>query len=174
MPTGVARTLAENVAGELRATLPANARMAGKMKKLVLALCILFLAMTLFGQSKGKGKGQSAKTSGKAGTAVSASAVFSRSDRRVIQEWAKGIRPNELPPGLAKRGELPPGLQKQLQKRGTLPPGLERKISPFPDDLTRRLAPLPAGCGCDRIFLEGKALIVARATLAVLDVISLF
>ena len=100
--------------------------------------------------------------------------VFSESDRSLIRQWAQGIRPGDLPPGLAKRGELPPGLQKQLQKRGTLPPGLEKKISPFPDDLVRRLGPLPADCGCDRIFLDGKALIVTRAANVILDVVILY
>ena len=33
-------------------------------------------------------------------------------------------KPAGLPPGLAKRDELPPGLEKQLEKNGTLPPGL--------------------------------------------------
>ena len=37
-----------------------------------------------------------------------------------------------LPPGLAKRGQLPPGLQKHLWKHGSLPPGLQKKIGPRP------------------------------------------
>ena len=164
----------KKVACGLRAMPKTDGRMVHNMKKGVLVLGLLLFAMTLLGQSKGKGQRQSAKTSGKAGMEVSASVVFSESDRRLIRQWAQGVRPSELPPGLAKRGELPPGLQKQLQKRGTLPPGLEKKISPFPEDLIRKLGPLPVGCGCDRIFLDGKALIVARAANAILDVISLF
>ena len=145
------------------------------MKKVVLLLSVLAFAITLSGQGKGKGrgKGKQAEDSGQAGT-VSISAVFNDSDRYVIQQWAQAVPPSNLPPGLAKRGTLPPGLQKQLQKNGSLPPGLQKRISPFPADLTRRLGPLPAGCGCDRVFLDGKALLIARATSAILDVISLF
>jgi hypothetical protein len=35
-----------------------------------------------------------------------------------------------LPPGLAKRSQLPPGLQRHLWKHGSLPPGLQKKIGP--------------------------------------------
>ena len=128
------------------------------------------------GQSKGKSnsKGKPANSSTASGTAVAVSVVFSSTDRSTIQQWIHGTPASNLPPGLAKRGDLPPGLQKQLQRNGTLPPGLEKKISPFPADLTRRLGQLPANCGCDRIFLDGRAMIIARATSAILDVISLF
>jgi hypothetical protein len=65
-------------------------------------------------------------------------------------------------------------LAKQLRKSGTLPPGLEKRITAFPPELSRRLGPLPAGCGCDRVFFDGKALIVARAAGAILDLVELF
>jgi len=124
-------------------------------------------------QSKGKGKGKQAGSTA-SGTAATVSVVFSSGDRATIQQWIQGMPPANLPPGLAKRGDLPPGLQKQLQRNGTLPPGLQKKISPFPADLSRRLGPLPGNCGCERIFLDGRAMIIARATSAILDVISLF
>jgi hypothetical protein len=144
---------------------------ACQMKTGLILLVVLAFAINLSGQGKGKGKG---KRTGDSGQAALVSVVFSDSDRRAIQQWTRAIPPQGLPPGLAKRGELPPGLQKQLQKNGTLPPGLQKKISPFPSDLTRRLDPLPQGCSCDRVFLEGKALIIARATGAILDLINLF
>jgi hypothetical protein len=141
------------------------------MKKLVMILGVLALSASLFaqGQGKGKGKGRGAGNSGE-----SAVAIFGDSDRRIIDEWVREAPPSGLPPGLAKRGDLPPGLQKQLRKNGTLPPGLQKKVSPFPVELSRRLTPLPADCGCDRVFLDGKAMIIARATSAILDVIRLF
>ncbi len=145
------------------------------MRQLIVIFSVLAFTLTLFGQGNGKGKGKG-KPAGESnsGTAVSVSVVFSDSDRRAIRQWVQTAPPNGLPPGLAKRGQLPPGLQKQLQRNGTLPPGLQKKVSPFPGELMGRLAPLPAGCGCDRVFLDGKALIIARATMAILDVISLF
>ena len=146
------------------------------LRPILVTLSVLAFAMTLSGQGrgKGKGKGKPAEHSRNGGNAVSASALFSDLDRGIVQRWAQAIPSNGLPPGLSKRSELPPGLQKQLQRNGTLPPGLQKKISPFPGDLTRRLGPLPAGCGCDRVFLDRKALIIARATGAILDVIRLF
>jgi len=141
-------------------------------------LTLLFLTAAVVaaqgqGQSKGKGKGKQAGSTA-SGTAATVSVVFSSGDRATIQQWIQGMPPANLPPGLAKRGDLPPGLQKQLQRNGTLPPGLQKKISPFPADLSRRLGPLPGNCGCERIFLDGRAMIIARATSAILDVISLF
>jgi hypothetical protein len=99
------------------------------------------------------------------------SAVFNDSDRRAIHQWVQGLSPTALPPGLAKRGDLSPELRKQLRKNGTLPAGMEKNVSRFPDDLTKRLEPLPAACACDRVFLDGKALIVAKATGAIFDAI---
>ena len=144
------------------------------MKIAILVAALSIAVMGHAAQGKGKGQGKSGKSGGSGGTVVSVSVVFGDSDRRIIQEWVRTTGPSGLPPGLAKRGELPPGLQKQLRRNGTLPPGLQKKISPFPDVLVRRLPPLPPDCGCDRIFLDGKALIIGRATSAILDVISLF
>src|SRR5580704_17384993 len=42
-----------------------------------------------------------------------------------------------LPPGLAKKDQLPPGLEKQLVRRGSLPPGLQKRIQPCPQELER-------------------------------------
>jgi hypothetical protein len=97
------------------------------------------------------------------------SASFGDADRRAIQAWAK-----TAPQGPFKGGKLPPGLQKQLRRNGTLPPGLQKKVTPFPADLNSRLGPLPGNCNCDRVFLDGKAMIIARATSAILDLISIF
>lgn len=165
-PSVIVRVLAE-----FGNTKSQRKEVACKMKTGLIVLGVLAFAITLSGQGKGKGKG---KRTGDSGEAAAVSVVFSDSDRGAIQQWTRATPPEGLPPGLAKRGELPPGLQKQLQKNGTLPPGLEKKISPFPSDLTKRLNPLPSGCGCDRVFLDGKALIIARATGAILDLINLF
>jgi hypothetical protein len=96
--------------------------------------------------------------------------VFTNTDRVAIQHWVRAQPANGLPPGLQKG--LPPGLQKQLQRKGTLPPGLQKKITPFPVVLVQQLPPPPPGY--DYIFLDGRALIIARATQTILDVIDLF
>lgn len=144
------------------------------MRQMIVILGVLAFALVLSGQGQGKGKAKGKPSDSRATTDVAVSVVFGDSDQKLIREWFRATPSSQLPPGLAKRGDLPPGLQKQLQRKGTLPPGLQKKISPFPRELAERLGPLPAGCGCDRIFLDGKALIVARATNTILDVMSLF
>ncbi len=83
---------------------------------------------------------------------------FSNHDQRVIQQYVESS-PNNLPPGLAKRGgNLPPGLEKHLQRNGTLPPGLQKRIQPFPEELDRQLPRLPRGYA--RVILEGHVMIL--------------
>ena len=48
-----------------------------------------------------------------------------------------------MPPGLAKKQQLPPGLQRRVAKHGSLPPGLAKRD--LPDDLERELPPPQAG-----------------------------
>ncbi len=85
---------------------------------------------------------------------------FSERDQRIIHSYFRSNRRN-FPPGLAKRnGDLPPGLERQLRRDGTLPPGLQKRVEPFPEDLDDRLPALPRGYS--RVFLSGRALILAR------------
>ena len=125
--------------------------------RVALAVC---LAVPLFAQGKGGKRNQPG--------------IFTDADRRAVRDWARAVAPGALPPGLAQRGQLPPGIQKKLARGGTLPPGIAKKFSPFPPDLSGRLSPLPPGCACDRVFLDGRALVIARATQAILDVIDVF
>jgi hypothetical protein len=85
--------------------------------------------------------------------------TFSSRDQRVIRDYFASDGDN-LPPGLAKRhGNLPPGLERHLQRDGSLPPGLQKRVQPFPEDLDRRLEPLPDGYS--RVILSDRALILA-------------
>lgn len=80
--------------------------------------------------------------------------MFSSDDRRHIHDYYyrehqryreyddRKKNRKSLPPGLAKRDELPPGLQKQIRRNGQLPPGLQGRRLPV--ELERRLSPLPA------------------------------
>lgn len=92
---------------------------------------------------------------------------FSDADRRYINDYYGKARGNGngkkngkgLPPGLAKREQLPPGLQKQVMRNGKLPPGLEGH--PLPHDLERELGPLPKGymrlqVGTDLVILDSN------------------
>jgi hypothetical protein len=94
-----------------------------------------------FGQGNGNGKGNGKDKDDRA----SEHAEFRQHDRASMNEWYREHQ-HGLPPGLAKRDQLPPGLEKQLHERGTLPPGLQKQIHPVPADLEVRLAPPPEGC----------------------------
>lgn len=99
--------------------------------------------------------------------------AFNDQDRQRIRKYYEsrqqgqhpGDRPhkNGLPPGLAKREQLPPGLQKQVEKNGTLPPGLEGR--PLPPELERELSSVPPGyvrvrVGADVVLMDGKTRVI--------------
>ncbi len=108
--------------------------------------------------------------------------VFSDHDRKLIDEFyrqrhqhkykkSKG-RGKGLPPGLAKREQLPPGLQKQIARRGTLPPGLQGKALPY--ELEHRLSPLPEGyarvrIGADIVLLDQNTRIMVDVIKSIAD-----
>jgi len=99
-----------------------------------------------------------------------AAIVFSDSDRRRIKEYYRSgykDKTKKLPPGLAKKNELPPGLRKHIEKHGQLPPGLEGRR--LPDDLEMALQPLPAGYV--RLQVGGDVLLMNEESRYVLDVV---
>ncbi|HSE49390.1 MAG TPA: hypothetical protein VLA96_09310 [Terriglobales bacterium] len=67
---------------------------------------------------------------------------FTARDRATVRTCYED-HAGDLPPGLAKRENLPPGLEKQLQKNGTLPPGLQRRVHDLPEVCERQLPTLP-------------------------------
>jgi Ni/Co efflux regulator RcnB len=73
-----------------------------------------------------------------------------------------------LPPGLAKREQLPPGLQKQLERNGRLPPGLEARA--LPDDLIYQLRPRPIGYEFRQV--DNKVLLIQSATNLIVDALT--
>jgi Ni/Co efflux regulator RcnB len=92
---------------------------------------------------------------------------YYREHDRELHEWYEGHRGN-LPPGLAKRDELPPGLQRQLAVRGTLPPGLQKKMRPCPVEVEQVLPPPPPGY--IHTVIGGNVVLVNRKTFFVLDI----
>ncbi|MGA9790389.1 MAG: hypothetical protein WBQ43_06825 [Terriglobales bacterium] len=92
---------------------------------------------------------------------------YSSHDRDEMRGWYHD-QAEHLPPGLAKRDQLPPGLEKQLRVRGTLPPGLRKKMMPCPQELERRLPPPPAGYA--HFVIGGHVALVNRSTYMVLDI----
>ncbi|MDP9146772.1 MAG: hypothetical protein M3N22_03880 [Acidobacteriota bacterium] len=88
-------------------------------------------------------------------------------DRELTRSWYMQHQSN-LPPGLAKRDQLPPGLQKQLEERGSLPSGLERHLQPVPQELEVRLTPPPPEC--THVLIGGNIVMLNRRTNIVVDV----
>ena len=99
---------------------------------------------------------------------MSAVIVFSDNDRGKIRNYYKNIKKTKtMPPGLAKKQELPPGLQKHIARYGELPPGLEGRRLPL--DLEGGLSRLPAGYV--RLRVGGDVVLMNEKTRVVLDVV---
>jgi hypothetical protein len=150
-------------------------------RTLIATVCGLMLAalpQTTAAQGNGKGKGHNKQArsddddrdrNSDRGDKHGGSIVFSVRDRDTIRSYYQD-RNSNLPPGLAKRnGNLPPGLQKHLERDGTLPPGLQKRVQPFPEDLERRLPPLPDTYR--RVTLGVDIMILDRRTQRIVDII---
>lgn len=90
---------------------------------------------------------------------------FGERERQRIREYYGSRR--GLPPGLAKKEELPPGLARQVRRDGELPPGLEGKR--LPRELERDLPRPPEGYVRLRVGLD--VVLVDRDTRVVVDII---
>jgi hypothetical protein len=128
------------------------------MRCLLLAVAVTGILLAPAGakDKPGKGKGHNK------GHNQEAVVVFVPADRSYLRG---------LPPGLAKRDDLPPGLQKQLRRNGRLPPGLEKKLMPFPAHVEARLPPCPPEV--HRGFIGGVAVMYNSRTGLVLDFVAL-
>jgi hypothetical protein len=96
--------------------------------------------------------------------------VFTQHERVIISGWCHNGYQG-LPPGLAKREQLPPGLEKHLRKRGTLPPGLQKKMVPVPIVVERQLDLLPTGYR--RVIIGDNLIIMNERTALIYDVVRL-
>jgi hypothetical protein len=134
-----------------------------------IAAVLLLIAPLQAKDKPGRGKGR-----GHEGAAVArrvprpAVRMFRDGDAGIIREYYRG----GLPPGLAKRGDLPPGLEKQLRRNGTLPPGVRKKFVPFPAALEAQLPPCPAYVR--RGFVGGIAVMWNSRTGTILDASMMF
>ncbi|MFP6741498.1 MAG: hypothetical protein VCD33_07725, partial [Alphaproteobacteria bacterium] len=73
-----------------------------------------------------------------------------------------------LPPGLAKRDQLPPGLARYVEKHGTLPPGLE--VRGLPPELESQL-PDP-GPNRERVVVGDDILLIEKGTGLIIDILA--
>lgn len=146
------------------------------MKKAALFLTVLLALALVLPAAAQKGKkgrkGGSSKTTTSTKSNVSVSFRFGRSDTRLIRDWFSNPQNTKgLPPGLAKREELPPGLKRHLERNGTLPPGLQKKIQPIPRSLRSQLPKMPAGT--EIVFIAGNVLVVeVQTSWKILDIVT--
>ena len=144
-----------------------------KSKRWLLACTgALFALASSFALAQGNGNGHRkdrGKSHGKHGDDDQQAGYYQDHDRE-IRGWYNDHQ-NNLPPGLAKRDQLPPGLEKQLVRRGTLPPGLQKRIQPCPPDLERRLPPPPPESA--HVLIGGHIVLLNRTTNVVIDIFHL-
>ncbi len=96
---------------------------------------------------------------------------FGEEDRQKIKGYYGGKdkrgKSKKMPPGLAKKQELPPGLQKHIARHSVLPPGLQDRNLPL--ELEKTLSPLPKGYV--RLKLGGDVVLMDEKTRIAVDVI---
>lgn len=96
--------------------------------------------------------------------------AFGKDHEKTIRDWFGNKKNLEgLPPGLAKREELPPGLQRYLERNGTLPPGLQKRLQPLPQSLEAKLPKTPEGV--KRGVVAGNVVVIEERTSKILDII---
>jgi len=88
-------------------------------------------------------------------------------DEEAVHAWYSENE-RHLPPGLAKKDQLPPGLEKQLVRRGSLPPGLQKRVQPCPVELERRLPPPPPDCV--NVEIGGHVVLLNHRTNVLVDI----
>ncbi|OFV89051.1 MAG: hypothetical protein A3D93_00315 [Acidobacteria bacterium RIFCSPHIGHO2_12_FULL_67_30] len=96
--------------------------------------------------------------------------AFGKDHEKTIRDWfGNNQNLQGLPPGLAKREQLPPGLQRHLERNGTLPPGLQKKVQPLPESLDKKLPKTPDGV--KRVVVAGNVILLEERTSKVLDIV---
>ena len=96
--------------------------------------------------------------------------AFGKEHQKKIRDYfGNSANLEGLPPGLAKREELPPGLQRHLERNGTLPPGLQKRLQPLPQSLEAQLPKTPEGVV--RGVIGDKVVLVEQKTAKILDIV---
>src|SRR3990172_4260933 len=97
--------------------------------------------------------------------------AFGKDHEKTIRDWfGDNANLQGLPPGLAKREELPPGLQRHLERNGTLPPGLQKRLQPLPQSLEAKLPKTIEGV--KRGIVNGNVVLIEERTSKILDIIN--
>ena len=118
----------------------------------------------------GKGHGRS-EPAHSGGVDISVNVRLGDSERRVVRDYYSAQQ--NCPPGLAKKhnGCLPPGIAKKRYEIGR-PVFDDAIVVELPHDVMVRLPPLPRGR--EYRVVDGDLVVVAVATMVVLDAIGVF
>ncbi len=132
--------------------------------------CVICAALA-FGQGKGaaKGKGRQ-EAGGPPGKQAVTHPGFRDAEIRILLDFYRPGSGN-LPPGIARKGEFPPGILKQIARGKGLPPGLADKLEPLPPPLARQFPPAPPGYR--RMICGTMALLLREPDNLVVDAVSL-
>jgi hypothetical protein len=124
-------------------------------------------------KAKGKSKEERAKAQKEEEERERAAAegrALGKDQEKKIRDWfANPSNQQGLPPGLAKREQLPPGLQRHLERNGTLPPGLQKRIQPLPPQLESQLP--KTAPGTKRVVVAGNVILLEERTSKILDIV---
>ena len=141
------------------------------MKRLWIVVAVAAVCLPLALSAQGRGNDRERDTVQTRAPQKVDIRVITPNEERIVREWfANPANLRGLPPGLAKREQLPPGLQRQLVRNGKLPPGLEKKIESMPAQLEIRLPRLPDGRR--RIFIGDNLIVLDGATSMIVDMIA--
>lgn len=138
------------------------------MSVVLAALLVLALAISPSALAAGQGKNDDKEKGREAAAEHLVRDVITTLERSILQDYFRHrtITDHCLPPGLAKRDDLPPGLQMQLDRWGTLPPGLDK--CDLPRDL---VAQLPGRAKGRKFVAVGEdVLLIDTTTRLILDV----
>jgi hypothetical protein len=136
-----------------------------------LGLILLLGGALVLGQGKGAGKGKGrSEEAGAPAKKEESYPSFRDAEIRILLDFYRPGSGN-LPPGIARKGEFPPGILKQIVRGKGLPPGLAQKLEPLPPPLARQFpAPPP---GYRRMICGTLALLLDDSTNLVVDVVNL-
>jgi hypothetical protein len=126
----------------------------------------IFLATASTAMAQGNGKGHGKGHDKHGDDNDQGEHYYNHHDQETFHEWYVHNE-NRLPPGLAKKDQLPPGLEKQLVRRGTLPPGLQKRIQPCPREIEHMLPPPPPDCA--HVIIGGHIVLFNQRTNIVVD-----
>jgi hypothetical protein len=137
------------------------------MKWMSASVLGLFLVTASTAVAQGNGKGHGKGHDKRGDDDDQGEHYYKHHDQDTFHEWYTQNE-NHLPPGLAKKDQLPPGLEKQLVRHGTLPLGLQKRVQPCSREIEHMLPPPPPDC--THVVIGGHFVSLNKRTDVVMDI----